>query len=226
MRLADIPGKFDPMAELNQDNTPVVWFGGTFDPVHNGHLVIARCAAEQVKAGKVVLAPARCNPLKNSPAASPGDRVKMLKIAVEGDPLFEIDRAEINRRGPSYTVDTIEHTMRKRKNKKMYLLAGADSLNELTSWHRVEDLLQMVTLLVACRPPADIEQVNKNIAQIGNILRGKTGDRLNISAITAPMLEISSTDIRRRVNASRSIKYLVPETVEDYIEKRALYRDK
>lgn len=211
------------MDSLKQGRKRILWFGGTFDPVHNGHLIVARSAAEQAGAERVTLVPTGCNPLKDKPAASPEERLLMLERAVDGDELFDIDVIELHRSGPSYTVDTLEYAVREKKGREILLLIGSDALEELPSWHRVGDLLKAVSLLVACRPPNEPVHVEKMISKTRKSLGPKTADAFRASVVSAPLLEISSTDVRRRVRRGRSIRYLVPDMVAAHIAERGLY---
>ncbi len=211
------------MDSFKQGGKRILWFGGTFDPVHNGHLIVARSAAEQAGAERVTLVPTGCNPLKDKPAASPAERLLMLNRAVHGEELFDIDEIELHRSGPSYTVDTLEYAVREKTGHEILLLIGSDALEELPSWHRVGDLLKAISLLVACRPPAEPVRVEKILSKTRASLGREAADAFRAAVVSAPLLEISSTDIRRRVRRGQSIRYLVPDTVAEHIVKRGLY---
>ena len=127
-------------------------FGGTFDPVHNGHLIVARAVAEQRGFGRVVLIPAAAPPHKPGPAATGPQRLEMLQAAVAGEALFEVCDLELHRSGPSYTIDTVNALQEGAGNAlRIHLLIGTDMLRELPSWHRVAELLERAEILTALR---------------------------------------------------------------------------
>ena len=200
----------------------IVWFGGTFDPVHNGHLEIARFVADQLPADLVVMAPAACNPLKAAPMADQDNRLAMLKMAVGDDPLFEVDPVELKRPQPSYTIDTMELVISEREDDEIFFLTGADSLEDFASWHRVGELMKMVSILVACRPPtgpAHVQSIVESIEDSLGIGRGNS----NISILSSPLIDISSTDIRNRISNGVSVDGMLPALVEQYIRQKGLY---
>ncbi len=132
----------------------VVIFGGTFDPVHHGHLIAARSVAEQLECEKVVLMPSASPPHKNAPLVTPADRLEMLRLAVGDDDLFEIDETELRRQGPSYTYDTLTQLhCRYGEDVELIWLVGLDMLLELGSWHRARDVVELARIVTACRPP-------------------------------------------------------------------------
>jgi nicotinate-nucleotide adenylyltransferase len=201
---------------------PLILFGGTFDPVHNGHLIVARHLAEARGLDRIVLVPAATPPHK-SPAEAPGkDRLRMLRLAVEGDGLFDVSDLELSRSGPSYTIDTVRALRRQASAGHVALVIGADMLEELPHWHQAGQLLDEVEVLVAPRPPWD-RRMGEIFASLEARLRVDQLDRLRQAVVGAPLIEISSSDIRRRVRDGRSIRYLVPEPVSTYIETTGLY---
>jgi nicotinate-nucleotide adenylyltransferase len=203
---------------------PILLFGGTFDPVHMGHLITARSAAEAVGARKVILLPTGVNPLKTPPQATPEQRLNMLRLAVTGDDLFEVSDVELHRRPPCYTIDTVEELLRGRpQGTSIALVIGADMLADLHCWRRVGDLLNLARVIVACRPPTDIDGARRAIDALADKLPAEHLRSLAKSAVATPLIDISSTDIRRRRAKNLSIRFLVPEAVRTYIEENRIY---
>lgn len=184
---------------------PIVLFGGSFDPVHLGHLIVAERVVEALAAAEVWFVPARAQPLKEGHGASAEHRLAMLAAAVEGNPRFTVEPIELERAGPSYTVDTLRE-LGPRLTERPYLLMGSDAARELPSWREAEVLDRLATIVVYRRTGE-------------GALATPTGAR----TVEAPLIEVSATDIRGRVAAGRSIRYLVPEGVRAYIARHGLY---
>jgi len=197
-------------------------FGGSFNPVHFGHLISARSVAEQLGLSQVVLIPAASPPHKQ-PAGliSAEHRLEMTRLAVRGDPLFTVSDVELRRAGPSYTFDTVTSLQQALGEAvKLSWIIGADSLAELPTWYRIHDLIARVDIVTVMRPgpwaePAAILQANFGAAETARLL----GSRLS-----TPNIEISATDIRERVARGASIRYLTPAPVIAYIDEHGLYR--
>lgn len=202
----------------------MLFFGGTFDPVHNGHMIVARHVAEQGGYDRVTLIPAATPPHKDPAEAPPEDRLAMLHAAVAGDPLFAVDEIELSRPGPSYTYDTLV-ALRRRLGDGVALhwMIGADMLTCLPSWHRVEEVLDLARLVVAVRPPWDA-RMDAIFADLEPDLGREAVARLRESVVQTPLIEISSSDIRGRVARGLSARYLVPEGVCSHIKLGGLYR--
>ena len=204
----------------------IVLFGGTFDPIHCGHLIVARAFCEQCGFEKITFIPASSPPHKEGAHASGEHRLAMLKLAVKSEEraeIFDICEIELARTGCSYTFDTLEELRRiNGADTELVWVVGADMLEELPCWHRVEEVVELARIVIAVRPPWD-EQID----EIFGTLRGKFSDaqvdRLMESVIQTPLINISSTQIRRRVRAGESIKNLTPYCVIDYIKKHDLY---
>ena len=180
-------------------------FGGSFDPVHVGHLAIAHAALESVPLDRVLFVPARRSPLKDrGPVASEADRLAMLERAVTGEPRFAVSRAELDREGPSYTVDTLAGLA---GSDELFLILGSDAIADLPRWKDPERITELATLVVADRPGAP----------------KRVGDA-PIVTFDAPRLDISSRELRARAARGLSLRYLVPESAWTYIEARGLYR--
>ena len=180
-------------------------FGGTFDPVHVGHLAIARAALDSAHLDRVLFVPARRSPLKTTaPVASEADRLAMLEAAVKDEPRFSVSRVELEREGPSFTVDTLNAL---RGEGELALILGSDALADLPKWRSPERIRQLATLLVARRPGAPEPDP-------------ESGAR----AFDAPCLDISSRELRQRASRGLSLRYLVPDDVWRHIERKGLYR--
>ena len=180
-------------------------FGGTFDPVHVGHLAIALAAVESIPLDRVLFVPARRSPLKDrDPLASVADRVAMLEAAIANEPRFALSRVELEREGVSYTVDTLEAL---RAEGELFLILGSDALADLARWRAPDRIRDLATILVAARPGAP-EPDPKHRAH----------------AFDAPRLDISSRELRARAARGLSLRYLVPDAVWEQIKKRELYR--
>jgi nicotinate-nucleotide adenylyltransferase len=187
-------------------------FGGTFDPPHVGHLLLAADAREALQLDRLIFIPAATQPFKlgSPPVASGQDRLEMVRLAVADDANYAVDDAEINRKGLSYTVDTLEHLAERFKGAQLFLLMGQDALAGFPQW----------------RDPARIRELSTLAAMDRS---GTPGPRSEVAAegvVTVSMrrVDVSSTEIRERRRAKKSIKGFVPESVERFIEARGLYR--
>ena len=187
--------------------------GGTFNPIHYGHLVSASEVCNKFKLDRVIFIPSALNPLKNtSNLADAHHRLKMIKLAIADNPLFEVSDIEIKRGGASYTIDTIKTFVKKYgKDTNIHFIIGADAFLEINSWASPDVLLRMCKFIVTTRPGYDVKKTK-------HVFRKHT----EIMDIT--YLEISSSDIRKRITSGTQIKYLLPEKVENYIYKHKLYR--
>ncbi len=193
-----------------------ICFGGTFNPIHHGHLLCARAAAEAAGADGVVLFPAGSPPHKpgRSDLAGSGDRLEMCRLATAGAGGFAIDERELRRSGPSYTIDTARELRRDGWDEVIWLI-GSDMLNMLPRWHEPEALLAEVRFLIMARPGAKPAWSSLPLAF----------QKLQNNVVEVPQIEISATDIRRRVKANLPIDFLTPAAVCRYIADHRLYRD-
>ncbi len=201
----------------------VLLFGGTFDPIHHGHLIIARAAAEQLKVGKVVLIPSAQPPHKSTAAVSTAqDRLQMTQLAVEGEELFEVSDCELQRQGPSYTLETVRYFRGLYEAEiPLYWLIGADSVRELLNWYRIEQLADECIIVTASRPgydPGDLSMLRPALSE-------KQIERIKQYILDTPMIDISATQIRRRAAQNLPISYLTPPAVADYIIDRRRHRN-
>ena len=180
-------------------------YGGTFDPIHHAHLILAREALEQLELDEVIFVPAARSPHKPGGHTTPAAvRLEMLQAALAGEKYFSIDERELSRPPPSFAIDTIEDFARSHTGRKIFYLIGSDNLPRLHTWHRVDDLRKLVEFVV--------------------LDRGHGATDLSFRTIRRP-LEISATEIRKRVAEGRSIRYLVPPVVEEIIRWHNLYQD-
>jgi nicotinate-nucleotide adenylyltransferase len=192
--------------------------GGTFDPVHNGHLHIARSLAEALALDRVIWVPAGHPPHKTGQIVSDDDdRLAMLDLALAELPGHEISRIDLDRAGPSYTADLLELLYRQVEPARLYFLMGEDSLRDFPTWHDPERILRFADLAVAGRPGITID--------LDEVTRALPAARGRVHFIPVPEMAISSSEIRDRVAAGRPVRHAVPNAVADYIDRRGLYRD-
>ncbi|MDA8235280.1 MAG: nicotinate-nucleotide adenylyltransferase [Clostridia bacterium] len=193
--------------------------GGTFDPVHYGHMVTAEAARYEFQLDKVIFVPSGHPPHKaGSPVTGAEHRYFMTALAVTSNPNFEVSKVEIDRVGPSYTVDTIKYFLDQYHGEaEVYFITGVDAIREILTWRKVEDLLELCYFIAATRPGYQLWEMHQRLS----VLLSHQLER--IKTMEVPALAISSTDIRNRVRKGRPIKYLLPELVESYIIKNKLY---
>lgn len=193
--------------------------GGTFDPIHYGHLVTAEGARHALALEKVIFVPAGRPPHKpNYGITEPWDRYRMTCLAVASNPFFQASTLEVDRPGPSYTIDTVRAISRLYAGAQIYFITGADALLEILTWKNFEMLLAICRFVAATRPGYCLYELFNKLDRLPDSLKQ------NILCMEVPALAISSTDIRQRVREGRPIKYLLPESVEEYILKNFLYR--
>jgi nicotinate-nucleotide adenylyltransferase len=196
-------------------------FGGTFDPVHHGHLILADQAREQARLDQVWFVPAPRPPHKEEAVLTRFDqRVEMLNLALAGQPAFRVSEIEKDRPGLSYSVETLAEFRRLHPQDEFFLLVGSDTLADLPKWREPHRLLQLAGLLVMARPNNPVPDEATLGAQLG--LTGNESLRLEI--LDTPQIDISSRDLRRRAGAARSLRYFLPRAVEMYILEKKLYR--
>lgn len=179
-------------------------YGGTFDPIHHGHLILAREALETLGLEQMVFVPACVSPHKDAPAAGAEMRLSMLRAATTGEARFAVDDCELQRSPPSYTIDTVEHFRQRESSCEIYYLIGKDQVPTLANWCRFDELQKLVRFAVLDRTGTDVTHGYP-------VVRRK--------------IDISATEIRKRVASGRSIRYLVPPEVEEIIRRHHLYRE-
>jgi nicotinate-nucleotide adenylyltransferase len=194
--------------------------GGTFDPIHYGHLVTAEAARDEFNLDKVVFVPSGNPPHKKEKSISEGsDRLYMTSLATANNPYFEVSDIELKRKGYTYTVDTLRDFVGiYGENTHIYFITGADAVVEILTWKDVPAILKLCRIVSAYRPGSDINKFKKMVDQLERVYKSK------VYLIEVPALAISSTEIRRRVSSGITIKYLLPGSVEKYILDKGLYR--
>jgi nicotinate-nucleotide adenylyltransferase len=192
--------------------------GGTFDPVHNGHITIANEARQKLDLNYVIFIPAGQPWLKAQQRVSAAaDRFEMVRLAIEPYPYFKVSKIEVERMSPSYTVETLEVLKSKEgEGNQLFFLMGWDSLTQLPRWHDVTRIVGLCEIAAVPRPGYPIPDLKDLDREIPGISR-------HIILLDSPLVEISATDIRERVAQGRSISSLVPEAVERYISEKGLY---
>lgn len=196
-------------------------FGGTFDPIHTGHLLLADTAADELELDEVRFTPAAQSPLKPRPPAEAKHRLEMVRLATGGDRRFRVDDQELRREGVSYTIDTLRAVRAQEPQADLFLLIGADSLSDFALWREPAAILELATLATAYRgglePP--------DFAAIEPFASAERIERCRAAVLRMPQIEISSSDIRNRIAAGRSIRYRIPAAVAAYLDAQRLYRD-
>lgn len=192
--------------------------GGTFDPIHYGHLVAAEGARYEFDLDRVIFVPAARPPHKSGKdMTDPLHRLTMVEKAVYSNPHFEVSALEIRRKGLSYTIDTVRTVRKMQPEASIFFITGADAVLEILTWKNVEELLSTCRFIAATRPGYNLENLEHTLSSLPKRHLN------NIYTMEVPALAISSTDIRKRVTEGRPIKYLLPEEVEDYIYVHGLY---
>lgn len=186
-------------------------FGGTFDPPHVGHLIVADDAAAALGLDRVVFVPTGTHPLKGTRVEAPGSlRLEMIEAATAGVERFQVDDRETRRSGPSYTVDTLAELAAENPDATLFLLIGSDILDELPRWHRVNEIVRLACITVMLRAGVDLDP-------------GATTD-LGLRRVEVTHVEISSSEVRERIRSGRPYRFLVPGPVHKVIEENSLYR--
>ncbi len=186
--------------------------GGTFDPVHIGHLLAAESAKEAVKLDEVWFVPTSIPPHKPQPGTDSQTRCEMLKAAISSNPGFRLETIEMEREGASYTIDTVTALQAREPDAQFYWIIGSDMVGDLPNWRKIDELAERITFIGLERPDQPCDE-----ASLPTFLRRR------LLRAAMPPLGISSTDIRRRLKDGRSIRYLVPEAVHDYIQGNDVY---
>lgn len=187
-------------------------FGGTFDPIHLGHLILAEQALQSASLDQVWFIPAGEPPHKKEKRITPAHhRVKMVELAIADQPTFRLSLIELERSGPSYTIDTVQALVEKYTNDQFFLLIGADMVKDLPNWYKIKEILQFVQVIALGRPGVDLGELSPTI--------------LNRVTWIEEAIEtnISSTYIREQIQKGRSVKYIVPDAVGQYMKEHRLY---
>ncbi len=191
-------------------------FGGSFDPLHNGHLAIALAALGSIPLDRVIFVPARRSPLKDdAPVASEAERLAMLELATRDEPRFTCSRIELDRPAPSYTVDTLEALA---GEGRLFLILGADAARDLPRWRRPERVRELATLVIARRA------LRASLPAQGPLPLGSDHTDPAAILLDTPLMDVSARELRARAARGRSLRYLVPDAVWRYIEEHGIYR--
>lgn len=200
------------------DMTKVGIMGGTFNPIHFGHLILAETAYEEIGLDRILFMPSKNPPHKDSTEViSEEHRLKMVELAVQGNPHFQLSTIELDREGTTYTVDTLAQLTKENPNTDYYFIMGADSLIKLETWKNCQGVLDLCTVVVAGRDDLKTEDIQLKI----QYYKDKYGAR--IITLNMPSYELSSGFLRDRISKGKSIQYYVPEKVKDYILSNFLY---
>lgn len=191
-------------------------FAGTFNPIHIAHLIIAESVRTEINAEKILFIPSYIPPQKDNDLAGAEHRLNMVKLAIKNNPFFEVSDIELQLQGISYTYNTIQELYRQNPHVKgqINFIIGADAFNNIETWHKYEELAKLINFIVISRPKS------KEVKEIADNLSLKD---FSYQFIDAPKIDISSSSIRQRIKEKKSIKYLVPDKVENYIIENKLY---
>jgi nicotinate-nucleotide adenylyltransferase len=190
--------------------------GGTFDPIHHAHLFTAESVAHAFQLNRVLLVPAHHSPLKTGAPASASDRVAMARLAAQRNSLLEVSTVDVDRSPPSYTVDTIRLLAEQHAGAELFLIMGVDALQDFLDWREPERLLDLCQMIVVSRPGRELAIP----AELAERLRERA---TRILLHPMPLLDVSSTDLRRRFARGLPVRYLLPDAVERYVRQRGLY---
>ncbi len=195
-------------------------YGGSFDPVHLGHLLLAETCREACSLDRVLFLPCGQSPHKPHGAIATGQqRTEMLEFAVAGDPRFGVCCIELERSGPSFTVETLRQLHVEQPDSELFFLMGADSLADMPLWREPQAILELATIVAVNRghrPPPDWSFLE---SRLGPVVRNQ------VRLVTMPAIDLSATEIRERVQTGRSLRFRTSRAVEEYIRQNRLYRD-
>jgi len=194
-------------------------YGGTFDPVHYGHLLLAEQCREQCALDEVWFIPTRSPPHKHAAGINSGIvRAEMLELATAGDPHCIVSRIELQREGVTFTVDTLRHLHQEDATRDLFFLIGADSLTDLPTWREPDGIAELATIVAVNRGDRPLPPRDALVSSLGEHIASR------VELVTMPGIDLSATDIRNRVSKGQSIRYMVPRAVEMYIYEHGLYR--
>lgn len=197
--------------------------GGTFDPIHFGHLLLAVHSYEELNLDRVMFIPSRQPPHKSETVAKATDRLEMVRLALADDARFLVCDCELGRSEPSYTIDTVGQLQSSLgPDAHLLWLIGSDMVADLPSWHKISELLELIEIVVVGRAG----QTEPNYSLLEPTLTAQQIGRIRTQSINLPLIDISSTMIRKRIAAGQSVHYMLPTAVEEYITKHKLYQPK
>jgi nicotinate-nucleotide adenylyltransferase len=208
------------MSESARDGRPRIGiFGGSFDPVHEGHLAVARAAKEAFALDRVLWIVANRSPFKDGTTASGVDRLEMVRRAIAGLAGMEASDLELRRPGPSYTIDTVRAVRAENLDAELYLILGSDTLESFVKWREVKGLMELAAPIVVPRRGTGREVLTRCRETLGD-----AAAKLESGWVDRPYVDVSSTEIRSRLTAGEALTGLVPKAVEAYVRERGLYR--
>ncbi len=202
----------------------IALFGGTFDPIHRGHAAVAADAAKRIGAEKVIFIPPKCSPLKTiCPHAGDNDRMNMITLVIGNQKNLEASDYELRKSRLSYTIETVKHFQSEYGSQTaIYWLLGADSIDELAHWYKIDELIDICNLAVmyrgGCKPP--------DFSRLESILGSDRLKKLRQNVLQTPLIEVSSTEIRKRLAAGLDVTDMLHPAVADYIRTHQLYKSK
>ncbi len=192
--------------------------GGSFNPIHTGHLLLAESARYEYQLDKILFVPTGDNPLKEpNRQVDRWQRLEMVKLAIASNPHFDVSDIELNREGKTYTIDTVTQLQNAYPEAEFYFITGADIMFEITRWKEADQLLKTLTFVTSCRPGYSHKKLDAKILELQRIYGAR------ILKLFSSEMEIASSNIRGRITKGQPIKYLTPESVEDYIRDNDLY---
>lgn len=196
-------------------------YGGSFSPIHNGHLLLAESCREQCQLDEVWFLPAAVSPLKqDANPASNAHRVAMIELAIAGNQAFKVSPIELERGGISYTVDTLREVQQIVPHAQLFLLVGADSFASFSHWRAIDEICELATICTVGRPGSDLN----DWGSLPEVLTDDQMMEIKEHSVEMPQIGLSSTEIRQRIADGRSIRYMVPRSVEKYIETQHVFR--
>lgn len=192
--------------------------GGTFDPVHYGHLLMAEICRQELSLDEVRFVPAGKPPHKPHEPVSDGHaRADMLSLAVSGYPEFVVDRRELRRDGPSYTVHTLAELRQQFPDATLFFLMGADSLRDFPTWHQPDRISDLATLVACNRPGLSLPTFDQACTWVGSTIAAR------VQFVQIPGVDLSATDLRQRIRSGRGLRFMTPRAVETFIHQHRLY---
>lgn len=207
---------------MNEKKHKVGILGGTFDPIHIGHLILAQSAYEQLELEKVYFLPSGMPPhkLKRTGGASDEDRIEMTRLAIEDNPAFELNTMEMNSKEPTYSYITVRRLCEQNPENDYYFIIGEDSLVDFADWKNPQEIVKYCHIVAGIRPGSSDEKIEEIIEKTKQAVGG------DYIYIKSPALEISSREIRQKVEDSQSVKYYIPDKVLYYIQNNKIYTEK
>jgi len=201
----------------------IALFGGTFDPIHLGHATVAAAAAKQIQTEKVIFVPAKCSPLKGfAPHADDADRLRMIELTLADHETFLVSDCELHRPAPSYTLETVRHFKKEYgPETTVHWLLGADSINDLVHWYGIEALIDECTVTTMQRAGYRTPDFD----QFESVWGAERVGKLKRNVVQTPLLDISSTEIRKRLCAGGNVAGMLHPDVIEYVNERGLYRE-